>query len=966
VNGGALRAPRSRLGLALALAVGAVLFAAVAARGPAHPLTAMYAWPPAALPGSATPARLWYSPLLLTRGTAAELHATIPCSGLAPPLHVGESEALVLATMRHPRTGAGLAIARKGGQLSFRFGGSTFATASLSSNSACTPIALDVRGDQWTLRRSSTQAETGNFEGQRPGVTGLFSGLDLRAGAQPKIVVTTDPYGAHASWWQWPLWAAAIALAFAALVAAFGAPLARGPTLARLRSSPQRFSRGLRPVDGLVVLLVGTWWLIGPVLYDDGWVKARQTNGIIGDGFSNYYTTYGVNLPLDVWTEWLQHWVVANSNTLIVMRLPTVLLLAATWIVCRSILTRVLEGTRARAGAEWALGLAFVLNTFSWGMTLRPEPFVALLLVSVLAIALRFVERPSGWGLAAAGMLVALALAAHPAGLIAIAPLLAIGPHIVRWVRDQGWTASAVVVVPVLAIFLTVVTLGSDLHERLSEGRLARTAGDATASWRGELTRYEFSGTEATTLRHLSIALMLAALIGYVARSRRSSKLDVPALSLALTLILLIATPSKWAWHFGALAGLAALVVAAEIARLRSDGEQLNWPVRPLLAFGLAVLVVSWSLGFTDDWSSGFGLRTLNWTFGFEQRVTLVRLGLVVFALVLAGVIAIAFLRDGLAGALRSPWSMVPWLVPLVVLPLVVFNVVMLAVDAVKTPAWTLAAQNVDSLQGNEGCGLADDTRVAAPWSLQPLRPLGRDTANTEPHWLSAANPPSHPVFSLLGPSNATRLTLPWYQAPGNGRVGFYVLGTNDVDDHVLARWASGPQSVLAGAWSDIDLTHIDAFQSETIQWTFIPEGLLPAHTSGQSAVQLGLDSQALPPHALASTGAVSYESTSLSTLFRLQGARPLIWPNLLLYMPCARQPRLDKGVVEVPTVLVAHSGFFPLEFLTSPFHGLVDLYGFRDLSVADSRVDPQGVTVLWVEKQIPGAALVRAQTIDS
>ena len=64
--------------------------------------------------------------------------------------------------------------------------------------------------------------------------------------------------------------------------------------------------------------------------------------------------------------------------------------------------------------------------------------------------------------------------------------------------------------------------------------------------------------------------------------------------------------------------------------------------------------------------------------------------------------------------------------------------------------------------------------------------------------------------------------------------------------------------------------------------------------------------------------------------------------------------------------MLVAHSGFFPLEFLTSPFHGLVDLYDFRDLSVADSRVVPQGVTVLWVERQIPGAALVRAQTIDS
>jgi hypothetical protein len=563
-------------------------------------------------------------------------------------------------------------------------------------------------------------------------------------------------------------------------------------------------------------------------------------------------------------------------------------------------------------------------------------------------------------------MLVALALAAHPAGLIAVAPLLAIGPHIVRWVRSQGWTAPVIVVGAVLSIFFTVVTLGSDLHERLSEARLARTAGDATASWRGELSRYQFSGTESTTLRHLSIALMLSALIGYFARNRRSPKLDLAAVSLAFTLVLLIATPSKWAWHFGALAGLAALAVAAEIARLRADREVLRWPIRPLLAFGVAVLVVSWSLGFTDDWSSGFGLRTLNWTFGFEKRVTLVRLGLVGFALVLAGFVLFALIRHGRAGAWRSPWSMVPWLVPLAVLPLVVFNIAMLAADAVKTPAWTLAAQDIHSLQGNEDCGLADDTRVAAPWSLRPLQTLGRDTESATPHWLSATDPPSHPTFGLLGRGNPTRLTLPWFRAPVNGRVGFYVLGTNDANDHVLARWGNAGGTVPPINWTGIDLSHFDAFQSETIQWTFVPEGLLPARASGQNAVQVGLDSQTQPPHALTSTGALSYESISLSTLFRLQGARPLVWPNLLLYMPCARQPRLTKGIVEVPTVLVAHSGFFPLEFLTSPFHGLVDLYGFRDLGVADSRVVPQGVTVLWVERRIPGAVLVPAQAVNS
>ena len=137
MTGAPLRPRRSRRpGLALSIVVGAVVFAAIGAIGPAHKLTAAYAWPPTSLPGSATPARLWYSPLLLTRGSAADLSATIPCHGLARPLRAQETETLVLATMRHPNTGAGLAIVRKGERLSFRLGDRTFATAPLSSDGA--------------------------------------------------------------------------------------------------------------------------------------------------------------------------------------------------------------------------------------------------------------------------------------------------------------------------------------------------------------------------------------------------------------------------------------------------------------------------------------------------------------------------------------------------------------------------------------------------------------------------------------------------------------------------------------------------------------------------------------------------------------------------------------------------------------------------------------------------------------
>jgi hypothetical protein len=112
----------------------------------------------------------------------------------------------------------------------------------------------------------------------------------------------------------------------------------------------------------------------------------------------------------------------------------------------------------------------------------------------------------------------------------------------------------------------------------------------------------------------------------------------------------------------------------------------------------------------------------------------------------------------------------------------------------------------------------------------------------------------------------------------------------------------------------------------------------------------------------LSVTGPISYEAAPLSTILAGENARPLVWPNLLPYMPCAQLPRLARGIVEVPTVLVAHSGFWPVEFETSAFHGILDVYDIRDLSGRDSRVPADGMFVLWIDRRIPGSALAPAE----
>jgi hypothetical protein len=59
-----------------------------------------------------------------------------------------------------------------------------------------------------------------------------------------------------------------------------------------------------------------------------------------------------------------------------------------------------------------------------------------------------------------------------------------------------------------------------------------------------------------------------------------------------------------------------------------------------------------------------------------------------------------------------------------------------------------------------------------------------------------------------------------------------------------------------------------------------------------------------------------------------------------------------------VPTVLIGRSGQWPIEFETSPFNGVLDLYALRDLSVGDSEVEPEAMNVLWVDRRIEGAGV--------
>ena len=226
-----------------------------------------------------------------------------------------------------------------------------------------------------------------------------------------------------------------------------------------------------------------------------------------------------------------------------------------TWALCRWAFAPSDDDVAARWDpAVWALASAFLVVAFAWDMTIRPEPVTALLATAVMACAVGFAVRETVTPLAIAALLVPLALTAHHTGIVALAPVLALSPRLVRWARARLATACALVTASISwALFLGFV--GSDVRHRLADARTTSTYG-ITSTWRDELHRYVMVDTFpwATPLRRATVALIGLALLAFVSRRRTAYRLlDVPATMFAVALVLFVVTPSKLPWHFGAL-----------------------------------------------------------------------------------------------------------------------------------------------------------------------------------------------------------------------------------------------------------------------------------------------------------------------------------------------------------------------------------------------------------------------------
>jgi hypothetical protein len=690
--------------------------AVVGTVAPGDEVRSVYSWPPDRLPAG-EPTRTWYSPLLLVWHQAQSIDATIPCTA-ARALDGADPQPTIIATARSPQTDGGLAVVRRADEMVVTVGSDEVTRAHLvpptEAPDGCA-YRLQIAGLNWSIEggpaRSSSHGQLTRFAK----VTGLFSDFDLRPSNAPRVDITTFPHRVEAT----PLHtisrllAALLAVVALILLATTGRQahkVARRPLLRPALAA-------LGPADAVVGAALVAWWIVAPAFPDDGWVFVRQSNFATSGGFSNYYNGFAANLPNGYWLEWTQHWLVEATNALVFLRIPSLVVLTAIWLLCRWTVARLLASDEGHHAVIWSLSAAFLVQAFAWGMTIRPEPATALLATVVLASVVQFLQTGSNASVALAALVVPFAVTGHHAGIVALAPLIVAIVPLSRWAR--AWPARAVsAVASSVALILTLLLLGTDLRNWRTEVAVSHSFGSTGETWLDELNRYSRLTQDlyGTPLRRASVALMGLAMLAFLLRRRRGDGglTDLPSACLGIGLALLILAPSKWPWHFGALIGLAAVAMAAEVGRIRREMRDANrWHGWPFVAVAATTLAAAWSWHLLSRWNT-LDLRSPPWfsAFGPEIPASTVGVLLPILLLVSTGIWQLG--RDG-SRLETFPWRAASWLPLALALPLVAFTLAGLVWDTATTSVWTLARQNLGALAGRHECGLADDL-------LRPVR----------------------------------------------------------------------------------------------------------------------------------------------------------------------------------------------------------------------------------------------------
>lgn len=515
--------------------------------------------------------------------------------------------------------------------------------------------------------------------------------------------------------------------------------------------------RTFRPLDGLVLFVLGFWHFFGGNTSDDGFILTMARVATDSDYMANYYRWYGVpESPFGSPFYDVLSWLSLVSTSSVWIRLPALFAgVLIWWVLSREILPRLGAVVAERRMAHWTAAFMFLAFWLPFNNGLRPEPVVALGTLLTWALFERSIATkrllPAALGTIAA----AFTLTAGPTGLMAVGVFLVSLPALFGIMRTRlvhaPWIAY---IAPFLAAGTSVIVpvFADQTLAAVRESTAVRSAVGPSLEWYSEWVRYSTlfqQSVDGSMSRRFAMFTMLFCLILVVWSYSRHGKVPgaTPGptmrmlLIVALSMFFLMFTPTKWTHHFGIYAGIAGAVAAlgaVVLSQIAVRSPRARTLALASVLFLMAITLAGWNAWwYVSSFAVPWWDRPVQLN-GIEANSVVLLLALAVLAVGIwqsfrhsyqrgkaeeAGRLREFEQQQEAAGGRFSGVMSAP--IAVVSIAMVVFSMLSFAKSFVdQAPAYSVGMGNVRSL-GGQTCGLAADAMLETNTNDSFLTPVG-------------------------------------------------------------------------------------------------------------------------------------------------------------------------------------------------------------------------------------------------
>ncbi len=899
----------------------------------------------------------------------AELTAIVPCSAIRAA--AGQPRAVtVLAT---GPSGDGLVLATEAGTARLLLGPRVVSRTLVVSATPVAGTAQDCRtrvhagptGVTITIGATRTISLAGE---PVPKVFAFHTDLDPRQAAGIAVTArTASPFATSPTRVKTLLIAGQVltVLIALALLTTRALLITRAPLIAR--SPPRRILAGIFSwqrwrtvaVDVGVLGVLAGWAIIGPLADDDGFATTIARNAAHSGHVGNYYRWWNAAEAPFALDQQLLAPLTQVSLAPLWLRLPSTVLGIATWFVLsRGVLGAALPLVAGSVRIRLLVAVCLLAAWLPYNLGVRPEPYVALGLTSVLALLWR------ARGLAALGwaaLVVGLTIPISPSAVLLAAPVVVFAPRVIAIVRDSARGRAEVLARVLLLCCIATVGLTVIFANETWDGVVTATRwhiyfGPALP-WYQEPDRYRYllghdqDGTATKRVPVLLTFALLPVVAALLGRRREPGSAASSAARLAgmvlTALALLWLTPSKWSHYFGALAGLfAAFLVVAVVLLLQwarapvADRVRHRVSMAGVAVAGVVLVAAVAGLAFAGPntwWQPA--IYDVPWTAGPVRPIglPLERPLLWIGALALGYVVLAA--SRARRGTARARLGQALLAAPAVLTVAVAGTAVVVLLSSflaapVRRPAGSLALVNLHRLTGGPFCGLADDIQVLPDGPVLAPALSGADLSGADlsgrldgfaalTGFDSTSPPPDAPGTGMSAelwgsrsgrPRTTATLTSPWFRLPALGSasgVAVSVSGrTNGANKLILEFGRAGPAGVTTlGARVPFDRVRLNQDHLNG------PLDYRPWRSIGLDAAQVPAGADRVRIHAVAATtgpqgwlavtGPRLRSVVGLTEFLASHGPVLVSWPQAFLF-PCVRDTvRVGDGLADTPRVVI-------------------------------------------------------------